>query len=74
MAFLACSYLCVQFLLGLRRSRFIAVLAAAALAEVVLLTQVGDDLEIVAMVMAALQLCCAAVLLFLAFSAGRAAR
>ena len=74
MAFLACSYLCVQFLLGLRRAGFIAVLAVGVVAEVILLAQVGDDLELVAMVLAALQLCCAVVLVLLAFSAGRGAR
>ena len=74
MAFLACSYLCVQFLLGLRRAGFIAVLAVGVVAEVILLAQVGDDLELVAMVLAALQLCCAVVLVLLAFTAGRGAR
>ena len=35
MSLLACTYLCVQYLLAMGRSRFIAILVAAALAEVV---------------------------------------
>jgi hypothetical protein len=61
-------------MLGLRRAGFIAVLAVGVVAEVVLLAQIGNDLELVATVLAGLQLCCALALGFLAFAAGRPER
>ena len=62
MALLACSYLAVQYLLGLGRSGFIWILACAAALEVGLLAVIGADLEQLAMALAGLQLACAAVL------------
>ena len=67
MTLLACSYLSVQYLLALGRWRFIWVLALAAAAEVGLLAGVGADLEQVALTLLAVQLCCAAVMLTIAF-------
>jgi O-antigen/teichoic acid export membrane protein len=61
MTLLACTYLSVQYLLGLHRARFIATLAVAAVAEVVLLASIGADLEQVALALFALQAVCAAV-------------
>lgn len=62
MTFLACSYLCVQYLLGLGRRGFIFVLVIAAVADVVLLAGIGSDLARVAAALAALQATCAVVL------------
>jgi O-antigen/teichoic acid export membrane protein len=70
MTLLACTYLSVQYLLGLHRAGFIWVLAAAAAAEVVLLASIGANLEQVALALLGLQLVCAAVLLSLSFRAG----
>ena len=60
MALLACAYLSVQYLLALHHRRFIAVLAVAAVAEVVLLLAIGANLTRIALALAALQLVCAA--------------
>jgi O-antigen/teichoic acid export membrane protein len=62
MTLLACTYLSVQYLLGLHRARFIWTLAVAAVAEVILLASIGADLEQVALALFALQAVCAAVL------------
>jgi O-antigen/teichoic acid export membrane protein len=70
MTLLACTYLAVQYLLGLHRAAFIWTLALAAVAEVFLLTAIGADLERVALALLALQLVCAIVLLTLSFRAG----
>jgi O-antigen/teichoic acid export membrane protein len=67
MSLLACSYLSVQYLLGLGRSGFIGLLAVAALAEVGLLAGIGADLEQVALALMGLQAACAAVILTLSF-------
>ena len=67
MSLLAWSYLSVQYLLGLGRSGFIAVLAVAAVAEVALLAGIGADLEQVALALMSLQLVCAAVIVTLSF-------
>ncbi len=56
----------MQYLLALRRSRFIWVLAAAMVLEVAALVAIGDDLTRVAMALIAVQALCAAALLFLA--------
>jgi O-antigen/teichoic acid export membrane protein len=61
MTLLACTYLSVQYLLGLHRARFIVTLAVAAVAEVVLLASIGADLEQVALALFCLQAVCAAV-------------
>lgn len=70
MTLLACSYLCVQYLLGLHRAAFIWTLAVAAAAEVVVLASIGADLNRVALALFAIQLVAAAVLLTLSFRAG----
>jgi O-antigen/teichoic acid export membrane protein len=72
MALLACSYLCVQYLLAVHRTSFIAVLAIAAAAEVALVARLGADLEQVAQGLCGLQAVCAATML--AFAARRHAR
>ena len=66
MVLLACTYLSVQYLLALHRYRFIWVLAAGAVVEVVALIAIGADLTRVAMALLAVQAVCAAVVLSLA--------
>ncbi len=68
MVLLACTYLAVQYLLALRQYRFIWILAAGVVAEVLALVAVGDDLTRVAMALLAVQAVCAAVVLFLALA------
>jgi O-antigen/teichoic acid export membrane protein len=63
MALLACAYLSVQYLLALHHRRFIGVLVAAAVAEVLLLLAVGADLTGIALVLAGLQFVCATFML-----------
>jgi O-antigen/teichoic acid export membrane protein len=70
MTLLACTYLSVQYLLGLHRAAFIGTLAVAAAAEVVLLASIGANLERVALALFGLQVVCAAVLLTLSFRTG----
>ena len=70
MTLLACTYLSVQYLLGLHRAAFIWILAIAAAVEVALLASIGADVERVALALLGLQLVCAAVLLTLSFRAG----
>jgi O-antigen/teichoic acid export membrane protein len=67
MAFLACTYLSVQYLLALRRERFIPVLALGAALEVALVARIGADLHDVALALCGLQLACAAVIGAIAF-------
>ncbi|MGI8749779.1 MAG: lipopolysaccharide biosynthesis protein [Thermoleophilaceae bacterium] len=59
MTFLACSYLCVQYLLALGHRRFIAILGLAALADVALLAAIGSNLTHVAIALCTLQAACA---------------
>jgi O-antigen/teichoic acid export membrane protein len=66
MAFLAVTYLCVQYLLALHRSRFVLVLAAGALLDPLLLLVVGAKLTSIALVLAALQASVAAVIALVA--------
>jgi O-antigen/teichoic acid export membrane protein len=66
MAFLACTYLSVQYLLALRRARFVWVLAVGAALEVALVARIGADLRDVAIALCGLQLTCAAVILAIA--------
>jgi O-antigen/teichoic acid export membrane protein len=66
MSLLACSYLSVQYLLALGRARFIWILAAAAVAEVVALIGIGADLTTVALALFGVQAACAAAILTLA--------
>ena len=70
MTLLACTYLSVQYLLGLHRAAFIWTLAVAAAVEVALLASIGADVERVALALLGLQLVCAAVLLTLSFRTG----
>jgi O-antigen/teichoic acid export membrane protein len=62
MAFLAITYLCVQYLLALHRSSFIIVLAVGAILDPLLLLAVGHKLTSFALVLAALQATLAAVI------------
>jgi O-antigen/teichoic acid export membrane protein len=63
MALLACVYLSVQFLLAMHRRRFIAVLAVAAAAEVLVLLAVGAHLTRIALALFAIQAVTAACVL-----------
>jgi O-antigen/teichoic acid export membrane protein len=74
MTLLACSYLAVQYLLGIGRWRFIWALVVAAATEIGLVAAVGADLEQVGMTLFAVQLCCAAVMVGLAFRAPGSSR
>jgi O-antigen/teichoic acid export membrane protein len=65
MAFLACSYLSVQFLLAMHRHRFVAVLAVAAAAEVIVLLALGAHLTRIAIALFVIQTACAACVLTL---------
>jgi len=65
MTFLACSYLCVQYLLAVGRRSFIPVLGVAAVADVVLLASIGSNLTDVAIALFALQVTAAAVIMVL---------
>jgi O-antigen/teichoic acid export membrane protein len=67
MALLACTYLSVQYLLALRRSWFMAVLAVAVTSEVVVLASLGANLERLAMGLFAVQLACALVVVTTAY-------
>jgi O-antigen/teichoic acid export membrane protein len=78
MVLLACTYLAVQYLLALHRYRFIWVLVAGVVVEVLALLAIGADLTRVAMALLAVQAVCATVILCLALQRrgrlGRAAR
>src|SRR4051812_4376517 len=63
MAFLACAYLGTQFLLAMHQRRFIAVLAVAASAEVVVLLSIGAHLTRIALALFAIQAVTAACVL-----------
>jgi O-antigen/teichoic acid export membrane protein len=65
MAMLAFSYLATQFGLALHRSRFVVLLAAAALAQPVILLALGSDLTALAAGLAALNLVLALTLVTL---------
>ncbi len=69
MTFLACAYLCVQYLLALGHRGFIGILVIAAVADVVLLAGIGSDLTEVAVALATLQAACAVVLFSLCLRA-----
>jgi O-antigen/teichoic acid export membrane protein len=62
MTFLAATYLCVQYLLALHRSRFVLVLAAGAILDPLLLLAAGHKLTSIALVLAGLQAVLAAVI------------
>ena len=63
MALLACVYLSVQFLLAMHRRRFIAVLAVAAAAEMLVLLAIGAHLTRIAIALFAIQAVTAACVL-----------
>jgi O-antigen/teichoic acid export membrane protein len=69
MSLLACGYLGVQFLLALEQSVFVVLLAAAAVAEVVLLIAFGTGLVDVAWVLVAVQAALTPILLGLSLHA-----
>jgi O-antigen/teichoic acid export membrane protein len=69
MALLAVTYLCVQYLLAMHRSRFIALLAIAAALDPLLLVLVGTKLTSIALVLVALQTVLAATLVTVAYRA-----
>jgi O-antigen/teichoic acid export membrane protein len=71
MAFLACAYLSVQYLLALGRASFVWALAPAAALQVLVLTRIGDDLTGVALALVALQGVCAASVLTLSLRDAR---
>jgi len=70
MGLLACSYLCVQYLLALGRASFIWILAVAGVLEVLLVAGIGANLTGVALALFGLQVVCATTVLTLAL--GRA--
>jgi O-antigen/teichoic acid export membrane protein len=66
MSLLACSYLSVQYLLAMGKASFLSVLAAALVAEVLVLLAIGDDLTAIALALLAVQGVCAAAILTMA--------
>jgi O-antigen/teichoic acid export membrane protein len=66
MSLLACSYLSVQYLLAMGKASFLFVLAAAVVAEVLVLLSIGDDLTAIALALLAIQAVCAATILTMA--------
>jgi O-antigen/teichoic acid export membrane protein len=67
MALLAVTYLCVQYLLAMHRSRFIALLVVGAALDPILLILAGTKLTSIALVLVALQSVLAATLLVVAY-------
>jgi O-antigen/teichoic acid export membrane protein len=74
MSLLACAYLSVQYLLALERANFLWALAAAAIAEPLLLQGVGSELTAVAVGLLVVQVCLAAVVLSLGFRSAASPR
>ena len=66
MTALACTYLSVQYLLALRRTRFLWLLSGATVAEPVVLTLIGDGLTALATGLLVVQVATAATLVCLA--------
>jgi O-antigen/teichoic acid export membrane protein len=66
MTMLAITYLCVQYLLAMHRSRFIVLLAVAAALDPLLLLVVGTKLTSIALVLVALQTALAVTVLVVA--------
>jgi O-antigen/teichoic acid export membrane protein len=67
MTMLSCTNLSVQYLLALHKRAFVAVLAVAAVLEVVVLAGVGTDLERLAFALFVVQLACAIVVVTIAY-------
>lgn len=67
MTMLSCTNLSVQYLLALHRRAFVAVLAVAVVAEVVVLAGMGANLEHLAFALFLVQLACAAVVVSIAY-------
>jgi O-antigen/teichoic acid export membrane protein len=67
MTMLSCTNLSVQYLLALHKRAFVAVLAVAAVLEVVVLAGVGADLERLAFSLFVVQLACAVVVVTIAY-------
>lgn len=70
MTLLACAYLCVQYLLALDEWRFLPVLAAAALAEPVILLAIGGWLTGIALGLLGLQLALTSVVVSISLRRG----
>jgi O-antigen/teichoic acid export membrane protein len=67
MTMLSCTNLSVQYLLALHKRAFVAVLAVAAVLEVVVLAGMGTDLERLAFALFVVQLACAVVVVTVAY-------
>jgi len=74
MSLLACAYLSVQYLLALERANFLWVLAAAAIAEPLVLQAIGSELTAVAAGLLVVQTFLAAVVLSLGFRSAASPR
>jgi glycosyltransferase involved in cell wall biosynthesis/O-antigen/teichoic acid export membrane protein len=74
MSLLACAYLSVQYLLALERANFLWALAAAAIAEPLVLQSIGSHLTGVALGLLAVQTLLAAVILSLGFRSAASPR
>jgi O-antigen/teichoic acid export membrane protein len=74
MTLLACAYLSVQYLLALERANFLWALAAAAIAEPLVLQALGSRLTAVALGLLGVQLVLAAVVLSLGFRSAASPR
>jgi O-antigen/teichoic acid export membrane protein len=69
MVLLACTYLCVQYLLAMHRYGFVGLLAAALVVEALSTVAIGDELTRVAVALLAVQGVCATLVLSLALRA-----
>src|SRR4051795_7316376 len=74
MTLLACAYLSVQYLLALERANFLWALGVAAIAEPLVLQQIGSHLTAVAVGLLVVQALLAAVVLSLGFRSAAGAR
>jgi urea transporter len=74
MSMLACAYLSVQYLLALERASFLWALAVAAIAEPLVLQEIGSHLTAVAVGLLAVQAVLAAIVLSLGFRSAASPR
>jgi glycosyltransferase involved in cell wall biosynthesis/O-antigen/teichoic acid export membrane protein len=74
MSLLACAYLSVQYLLALERANFLWALAAAAIAEPLVLQAIGSKITAVAAGLLVVQMLLAAVILSLSFRSAASPR